>query len=248
MAPFVAFVLFSLVAFASNSHAQSTTSFEVIKVRGYSFYVPISSSGRFLDLVSGSGGHDCDHQKSDGYCNDSREQDARDFFCSSVKKKAAAINCNLTAYPAIPGFTAYPGGSLGAAYAANGCGAGPISTAFASMSQNLIHLGEYSHNFDRPVKGYPNLSFAAACGAHDACYTTANNPRNSCDLAFRNEMYRVCENADNSDTYATCHSFATTYYNGVATFGTNAYDSDQRDVACNQLGRAYNDKKNHCTA
>lgn len=64
-------------------------------------------------------------------------------------------------------------------------------------------------------QGAFGADFRPACRCHDACYS-GNGSRKACDLQFRNDMYRACENSSNP---AACRRRANHRYRVVRLFG-----------------------------
>ena len=154
-----------------------------------------------------------------------------------VLKQHPPQNCTMSNYPASPGIRS----AAGATWAGNGCGASPMSTAFASAVLQRISAGMYSGDLNKPVKYNPSIDFTAICNNHDRGYTSTA-PKATIDAIFANQLSSLC-NASPSGVGA-CLAFKDTYVWAVKTLGGSAYDDDQKQLACSAWGDSM--KKSGC--
>lgn len=109
----------------------------------------------------------------------------------------------------------------------NGCGSPPVNVPDDPMQQILFQ---------------PSCSFTSACNAHDVCYDTCNNEKNSCDFNFRIRIRDLCDFCAN-DHYpgnffarqlylAICNAMAEVYFAFVnfSPAGQSAYDNAQNNA------------------
>lgn len=154
-----------------------------------------------------------------------------------VLKQHPPQNCTMSNYPASPGIRS----AAGAAWAGNGCGASPMSTAFASVILQRISAGLYSGDLNKPVKRNPAIDFTAICNNHDRGYTSIATKATT-DTIFANQLSALC-NASPGDV-GTCLAFKNAYVLAVKTLGGSAYDQDQKQLACSAWGDSM--KKSGC--
>ena len=138
--------------------------------------------------------------------------------------------------------------------------------AYAGVSLALLHGSQpdalvLCHDTRRThIDGYPDypLPTLAECIAANERAARLTNRAARC-VAVALNTFGMSETERERAFAATREETGLVVFDPIATsadavvetllaFGTNAYDSDQRDVACSLLGRAYNDKKYHCTA
>ncbi|MCA2961664.1 MAG: hypothetical protein IOD12_15555 [Silvanigrellales bacterium] len=72
-----------------------------------------------------------------------------------------------------------------------------------------------------------NANFAAACVAHDTCYDSLGQKRETCDAGFRADLEKECETvyADDACTPSRrlCRDIAKEYYTQVSAKGADAF-------------------------
>ncbi|WP_343732279.1 hypothetical protein [Duganella sp.] len=85
-----------------------------------------------------------------------------------------------------------------------------------------------------PPQSYFGVSFVPACDTHDCCYDKCNQVKALCDTNFYDDLSAIC-NAAFAGTGTIqrikrggCLKQAETYYNAVAAYGQDAYDSAQK--------------------
>lgn len=161
---------------------------------------------------------------------------SRAQICSMLKKHQP-LNCTTSNYPASPGIPS----SFGAVWAGNGCGAGPLTSAFLSALARYIVPGSYSGDLNKPVKDAPGIDFTAICSAHDAAYTSRST-KAIADMAFERNLGNLCQAT--GSYRATCTSFQNAYVYAVGTLGQSAYDADQQQLTCSAWGDSM--KKSGC--
>jgi hypothetical protein len=74
-----------------------------------------------------------------------------------------------------------------------------------------------------PLTYNANRWFKGACDNHDVCYMTPSKSRFTCDVLFREELFKVCEITSNLE----CRTTAEVYYNKVSENGQKFYDAAQ---------------------
>ena len=146
-------------------------------------------------------------------------------------------DCAMSNYPASPGIRS----ASGAVWAGNGCGAGPMSTAFASVVLKGLHFSTYSGDLNKPVKGHPSIDFTAICNLHDQGYTSVGTKERA-DSFFDLQLKGLCAAAGSDG--ALCQSFANNYVYAVKNLGSSAYEGDQKQLACSVWGDSM--KKSGC--
>jgi len=139
-------------------------------------------------------------------------------FCKALRA-AKPANCNASSPPPSP--------ALSGNWQPTGCGTGRLSRTFLDFALERAASNSYSGEIDAPS---PGVSFLAACNSHDLCYATAGG-KDSCDLAFRDNMLSACRAAGNS---ANCQGWASTYHGAVSTMNAaqSAYKSSSEQRAC----------------
>lgn len=76
-----------------------------------------------------------------------------------------------------------------------------------------------------PLTNSANKWFKGACDNHDVCYMTPSKSRFTCDVLFREELFRVCEVTSNLE----CRFTAEEYYVKVRENGQEFYDAAQSE-------------------
>lgn len=148
-------------------------------------------------------------------------------------------NCTTSNYPASPGIPS----AAGATWAGNGCGAGPMSSAFLSMGLGIRYPGLYSGDLNKPIKGNPSIDFTSSCNKHDELYTSGAS-KSFADAAFGRKLSSVCTAAPSDG--GTCLAFRDTYVSTVQNYGDSAYAADQQQLACSAWGSSM--KKSGCSS
>jgi hypothetical protein len=69
-----------------------------------------------------------------------------------------------------------------------------------------------------------NRWFKDACDNHDVCYMTPGKSRLTCDVLFREKLFKVCETTSNLE----CRITAEVYYNAVRKYGEEFYNKAQK--------------------
>ena len=89
----------------------------------------------------------------------------------------------------------------------------------------------------RALPGAPNdpgwfldIDFTEICNQHDLCYSDCNQERNACDMSFRESLLAYCQRRYPTDFLQRnrCNTWARAYYQGVDTWGEEAYQNRQR--------------------
>ena len=89
----------------------------------------------------------------------------------------------------------------------------------------------------RALPGAPNdpgwfldIDFTEICNQHDLCYSDCNQERNACDMSFRESLLAYCQRRYPTDFLQRnrCNTWARAYYQGVDTWGDEAYQNRQR--------------------
>lgn len=154
-----------------------------------------------------------------------------------VLKQHPPQNCTMSNYPASPGIPS----AAGATWAGNGCGAGPMSSAFASAILKRTSGGKYSGDLNKPVKYNPSIDFTSICNNHDRGYTSVATKKQT-DNIFASKLTALCGAAPSDRT--TCQAFADDYVWAVRNMGDSAYEDDQKQLACSAWGDSM--KKSGC--
>ncbi|MBD3815800.1 MAG: hypothetical protein IE913_04995 [Halothiobacillus sp.] len=162
---------------------------------------------------------------------------SRAQVCAVLKKHPPSQDCTKSNYPASPGIRS----ASGAAWAGNGCGAGPMSSAFASVVLKGMHFSTYSGDLNKPVKGNPSIDFTAICNIHDQGYTSVGTKERA-DSSFDLQLKSLCAAAGSDGSL--CQSFANNYVYAVKNLGNSAYEEDQKQLACSAWGDSM--KKSGC--
>jgi hypothetical protein len=165
------------------------------------------------------------------------ETDLSRMQVCQVLRQHPPQNCTTSNYPASPGIPS----ASGAEWAGNGCGSGPMSTAFASMGLEILHPGLYSGDLNKPVKGNPSIDFTSSCNKHDELYTSGVS-KSFADSVLRTRLSNVCSHALGDGD--TCLAFRDTYVSTVQSHGGSAYAADQQQLACSAWGDSM--KKSGC--
>lgn len=151
-------------------------------------------------------------------------------ICQVLRLHPPKSGCTRSNYPASPGIPS----ASGAAWAGNGCGASPLSSAFASIALSVLYRDRYSGDLDKPVKGDPSIDFTDSCNMHDSAYT---GPllKSTADRIFQSSLEGACLGAPGNRS--ECYAFAQAYVDAVETsMGSSAYEEDQQQLACSVWG------------
>lgn len=147
-------------------------------------------------------------------------------------------NCTTRNYPAAPRIRS----ASGAAWAGNGCGAGPWTTALGTGYLTVLLPGVFSGDLNRPVQGNPSIDFTAFCNGHDRGYTSFAS-KQTVDQRFADALHSFCQGSTDQQL---CNGFASTYVKAVQKYGVSAYAEDQAQLKCAAWGDSM--KKNQCGA
>lgn len=82
--------------------------------------------------------------------------------------------------------------------------------------------------------GVPDIIFTSACQNHDECYASCNADKFICDMNFKSDMFRACdENWFMSfPAKSCCYKCAQLYFNGVTIFGEYFFNNAQDPATC----------------
>lgn len=154
-----------------------------------------------------------------------------------VLKDHPPRNCTTSNYPASPGIPS----ASGSQWAGNGCGAGAVSSALASVALEGLYGYLYSGDMNKPVRGNPLIDFTSICNMHDELYTNGSE-KYFADQFFDRHLKSLCQAATSDGS--TCTSFRNTYVWAVKNHGESAYQADQQQLACSAWGDSM--KKSGC--
>jgi hypothetical protein len=77
----------------------------------------------------------------------------------------------------------------------------------------------------------PGVCFAAACAAHDICYSTCGTQQADCDDTFLWDMVYLCDSSDLSFwDHTRCYNIAWIYYDAVRDLGASFFEVTQQIV------------------